>query len=295
MFAMTRVRLLVAVIGGAAMAALLALAAFSSAADASHSWGNYHWARTSNPFTLKLGDNVTSTWDSYLVAASGPAQPYPADPSPTFTSTNDWSDSRVLDTTIVPGGTKRSTCRPTSGQVEVCNYRYGSNGWLGLAQIWISGGHIVQGVAKLNDTYFNRDRYNTPAWRHLVMCQEVAHDFGLDHTDETQNNANQGTCMDYTNDPDGGEGGAVNNDPSNEQPYQHDYDQLDDVIYVHTDSTTTVGTNAASRMPPAANQGAFNSRAEWGRQIRESGGGNLELWVRDFGGNNKMFTWVIRP
>jgi hypothetical protein len=27
--------------------------------------GNYHWARTSNPFTLKLGDNVSSAWDSY--------------------------------------------------------------------------------------------------------------------------------------------------------------------------------------------------------------------------------------
>jgi len=279
MFAMTRVRLLVAVIGGAAFAALLALAAFSSAADASHSWGNYHWGRQSETFTLKLGDNVSGTWDSHLA-----------------TTSSDWTKSSVLDTTIVAGGTSPKNCRPTSGQVEVCNAKYGSNGWLGLAQIWISGGHIVQGVAKLNDTYFNRATYNTPAWRDLVMCQEVAHDFGLDHQDETQNNRNLGTCMDYTNDPDGGEGGAVNDDPSNQRPNQHDYDQLE-VIYSHTnDSTTTVATNAANRlMPPAANQGAFNSRAEWGRQIRESGDGNLELWVRDFGGNNKMFTWVIRP
>ena len=29
---------------------------------ADHSWGSYHWARTSNPFNLKLGDNVTSCW-----------------------------------------------------------------------------------------------------------------------------------------------------------------------------------------------------------------------------------------
>ena len=29
-------------------------AGFVGAATANHSWGNYHWARTSNPFTLKL-------------------------------------------------------------------------------------------------------------------------------------------------------------------------------------------------------------------------------------------------
>ena len=34
-------------------------------ASASHSCGNYHWARTANPFTLKLGDNVSSAWDSW--------------------------------------------------------------------------------------------------------------------------------------------------------------------------------------------------------------------------------------
>jgi len=269
MFAMTGLRLLVAAIVVSALSALLAIVAFSSAASADHSWGSYHWGRASNPSTLKLGDNVTSTWDSYL-----------------RTTSSDWSASTVLDTTVVAGGTNRSNCRPTSGRIEVCNYKYGSNGWLGVAQVWISGGHIVQGTAKVNDTYFNRTKYNNPGWRNLVMCQEVGHDFGLDHQDENNSNTNLGTCMDYSSNPLG--------PPSNEHPNQHDHDWLDDTIYVHTDSTTTISTNAASRMPPAANQGAFNSRAEWGRQIRESDGGKLELWVRDFGGNNKMFTWVIR-
>ncbi len=27
---------------------------------AKHSWGNYHWERTSNPFTLMTGNNVHS-------------------------------------------------------------------------------------------------------------------------------------------------------------------------------------------------------------------------------------------
>jgi hypothetical protein len=275
LFAMTRLRGLGAIVIGSALAVLLALVAFSPAAQANHSWGNYHWARTNNNlFNLPLGDNVTLAWDSYL-----------------GTTATDWSTSSVLDTTIVAGKTSRSNCRPTSGRVEVCNYRYGSNGWLGVAQIWVNGSHIVQGTTKVNDTYFNTAKYNTPAWRNLVMCQEVGHTFGLDHQDEIFNNTNLGTCMDYTNDPSGLAG--TNGTLSNEHPNQHDYDQLA-TIYTHLDTKTTVGsTSAASTMPPAANQGNLNSRAEWGRKIHESPNGKLELYERDFGGGKKMFTFVI--
>ncbi len=277
MMTMTRSRrLLVALFLAPTLAALLAIVAFSSEAQANHSWGNYHWARTINPFTLKLGDNVSSNWDNYL-----------------NTTIADWNKSTVLDTTKVAGGTSPKNCRPTSGRVEVCNERYGNNGWLGIAQIWASGSHITQGTTKLNDTYFNTATYNTPAWRNLVMCQEVGHTFGLDHQDETFNNRNLGSCMDYTNDPDGGAGGASATDPSNEHPNQHDYDQLVS-IYSHLDSTTTVSSaGAASQMPPAANQGDFNNAREWGRKIRESRNGNLELWVREFNGV-RIFTFVIR-
>ena len=275
LFAMTRLRGLGAIVIGSALAVLLALVAFSSDAQANHSWGNYHWARTNNNlFNLPMGDNVTLAWDSYL-----------------GTTSTDWSTSSVLDTTIVAGKTSRSNCRPTSGRVEVCNYRYGSNGWLGVAQIWVNGSHIVQGTTKVNDTYFKTAKYNTPAWRNLVMCQEVGHTFGLDHQDEIFNNTNLGTCMDYTNDPSGLAG--TNGTLSNEHPNAHDYDQLA-TIYTHLDTKTTVGsTSAASTMPPAANQGNLNSRAEWGRKIHESPNGQLELYERDFGGGKRMFTFVI--
>jgi len=273
---MTRLRLLGALVISSALAALVALVAFSSDAQANHSWGNYHWARTSNNlFNLPLGDNVTLAWDSYLGTTSA-----------------DWSASSVLDTTIVAGKTSRSNCRPTSGRVEVCNYRYGSNGWLGVAQIWVSGSHIVQGTTKVNDTYFKREKYNTEAWRNMVMCQEVGHTLGLDHQDEVHSNPNLGTCMDYTNDPTGRAG--TNGTLSNEHPNAHDYEQLE-AIYTHTDLKTTVGsTSAATTMPPAANQGNLNSRAEWGRKIHESSNGQLELYERDFGGGKKMYTFVIR-
>lgn len=239
---------------------VLGLAMFQEPASAGHSWGSYHWARTSNPFTLKLGDNVNSTWDSYLV-----------------TTSNDWSQSRVLNTTIVSGGANPKNCRPTSGRVEVCNSKYGNNGWLGIAQIWASGNHITQGTVKVNDTYYNTPSYNTPAWRNFVMCQEVGHTLGLDHQDEDFGNPNLGTCMDYTNNP-----------TTNQHPNQHDYDQLE-TIYAHLDSTTTVSSIA----PPAMNLIDFATPAQWGKLIKKSADGRFALYMLDFARGHKVFTHVI--
>ena len=68
----------------------------------------------------------------------------------------------VLDTTLVTGSNPRpKNCKPVSGRVEVCNASYGNTGWLGIAQIWVNGGHITQGVTKLDDYYFNTVPYNT--------------------------------------------------------------------------------------------------------------------------------------
>jgi hypothetical protein len=258
-----------------------AFGAFPGFTYASHSWGTYHWARSSNPFTLKLGDNVSSAWDSYL-----------------GTALDNWSASIVLDTTIVTGNTRPRTCKPTSGRVEVCSEKYGNNGWLGLAQIWISGSHITRGAVKLNDTYFNTTKYNTPAWKNLVMCQEVGHTFGLDHQDETFNNPNLGTCMDYTNDPDGSISGQL----SNEQPDIHDFQQLE-TIYAHLDSTTTVGQTIQSgpgkgKLPPAltdteSDEPVQLGTAQWGKLIRSSNNGRTELYELDLGGGHKILTRVI--
>lgn len=108
----------------------------------------------------------------------------------------------MLDLTKVVGQTKNTKrCSATSGRVEVCNSTYGNTGWLGVASVWASGSHITQGTVKLNDTYFNTAQYNTTAWRNLVSCQEVGHTLGLDHQDENFDNANLGTCMDYTSNP----------------------------------------------------------------------------------------------
>ena len=60
-------------------------------------------------------------------------------------------------------GRVRPAVNPTAGRMEVCNGSYGSTGWLGIAQIWLtSGSHITQATTKLNDTYFDTPAYNTP-------------------------------------------------------------------------------------------------------------------------------------
>ncbi len=185
-----------------------------------HAWSTYHWAKTGDQVSLKLSENLTSDWEPYLNVAS-----------------SDWNTSTVLETTVVQGFKTPKQCKPTLGRVEVCNSAYGRNGWLGIAQIWISGGHISQGVVKVNDSYFKALPYNTPGFKHLVMCQEVGHTFGLDHQDENQTNANLGTCMDYTTNPSG--------PPSNEHPNAHDYEELEN-IYAHVESTSTTSNTVSS-------------------------------------------------
>lgn len=232
-------------------------------AYAAHSWGTYHWARTANPFTLKLGDNLNGTWDPYLA-----------------TTSSDWSVSSVLDTTIVAGSTTGRKCRASAGRVQVCNATYGNNGWLGVAQIWASGNHITQGTVKVNDTYFNTATYNTPAWRNLVMCQEVGHTFGLNHQDEDFGNPNLGTCMDYTSSP-----------GSNQHPNAHDYAQLE-TIYAHLDSFSSL----SSGLPPGgkgSKDADVSEPKEWGKVVKEDKQGRPSVLERDFGGGEKVFTFVI--
>lgn len=245
----------------------------TSATMANHAWGNYHWERSENPFTVPLGDNVDSTWYHHLLAASA-----------------DWSTSSVLSTNIIPGSTKPRRCSAKSGNVQVCNNTYGANGWLGIASISISGDHITAGYVKVNDTYFNTSTYNSYAWRQLVMCQEIGHTFGLGHQDENFNNGNLGTCMDYTNTPD-----------SNQHPNNHDYQQLED-IYSHLDSSGGGGDDGSSgcnpRSPKCNGASAadilanieMNGPAQWGRLVSEHG--PQEVYELDFGGGRKVVTHV---
>ncbi|TNE32669.1 MAG: hypothetical protein EP350_05645 [Alphaproteobacteria bacterium] len=260
---------------GAATVVLGALAVVNAAPSlANHAWSTYHW-QTSTATTDGGGvakpdviDNTTGVWNKHVADAM-----------------IDWNSSDHISSGTTSGTTNQRRCPMTSGTIQVCNTTYGQTGWLGIASISISGGHIVAGSTKLNDTYFNTSPYNTSAWRQLVACQEIGHDYGLGHQDENFNNTNLGTCMDYTGDPDG----SIKNQLPNLSPNAHDYAQLAE-IYNHSESGGGSGGGGAPGGGKGGGKGkplgieSGNSPADWGRAIGRDGAGRDNLYVRNVNG-----------
>ena len=251
-------RLLTILVAGAALSAVLA-----SPASATHSWGGYHWARTSNPFTLKVGDNLsTADWKLRLGTAN-----------------SDWSASTVMKLSSVAGSSNKR-CSMTAGTVQVCNRTYGNNGWLGLATINISAGtHITQGSSKMNDTYFNSATYNNPNEKLHVMCQEVGHTFGLDHP--STDGSSQNTCMDYFSNTGANAGSTLSTHPN-----QHDYDELG-LIYAHPDASTTL---ASSATPSAGMSGRPDAKPY---RTKRTDHGNHSKIVERFADGSARITDVL--
>jgi len=243
----------------------------------SHSWNGYHWARTSNTFNLKAGDNVSDAWDSTLDTTISDWSTPPPD--------SGWGPD-VVDMTKVTGGTNPRPCKATLGQDEVCNAKYGKTDWLGMATVWLySGGHIAQGTVKLNDTYFNTQPYNTDRWRNLVSCQEVGHTLGLDHQDENFDNPNLGTCMDYTRDP-----------STNQHPNKHDYEELG-IIYSHLDTTNTILSSTKKGKGPLGDPNDPGNEPgdgppAWGKEVFRSADGRESVFEQDHGDGQKKVTHV---
>ena len=260
--------------------AAVSLAALSVPASANHSWGGYHWAGNGSNLAIKVNTAITSQWTTSV-----------------GDSISDWNSSNELTLTAQTASVSAKRCNPIAGQILVCNAAYGQRGWLGIASIWLTNGHISQATTKLNDSYHNYAPYNTPAWRALVACQEIGHDFGLDHQDETFNNVNLGTCMDYTNAPDGGVVNGFNYGPANRHPNAHDYEELN-IIYNHNDGYTsaTQGTNFGIRQvgqTGSAADAAGDSMAEWGRPLRRDALGRPNVFLKELGGGRRMLTHVF--
>ena len=258
----------------AALSLSVAAVAVTTVAHATHSWGGYHWARTTPQFTLKLGNNMTTVdWKARLAQTS-----------------SDWNSGNSAVLTAIVAGTANKRCSMVAGTTQVCNGTYGNNGWLGLASINITGGtHITQGSAKMNDTYFNTSTYNNPNERLHVVCQEVAHTFGLDH--QSTDGSSQNSCMDYFSNT-----GANATSALSTKPNQHDFDQLN-LIYAHLDSTTTVAMIAAqvaafSQGPAAAGRDISDDPQSWGQLVRQSPNGRSSHYERENGDGSRNVTHV---
>ena len=137
-----------------------ALVLLASPALAGHSWNGYHFP-SDNLSPTVTGE--TSLTDVAIVVG-------------------DWAG--LGGTTIQPSHTASG-----NGDIKVVAKR-GNPNWIGLAQIKIdSAGHIVEGKVTLNSAYANYNNGNGTAsiWKH-VLCQEIGHILGLQHSDED-------TCM----------------------------------------------------------------------------------------------------
>jgi hypothetical protein len=239
-------------------AGLVGVAVFVTVTSATNSWGGYHWARTTSQFTLKLGDNLSNnTWRFHLGQAS-----------------QDWNSpptgSTPLLTAVVAGQSKRN-CSAVTGTTQVCNGKYGNNGWLGLATIYITDGvHITKGSAKMNDTYFNLSTYNNSNERQHVICQEVAHTFGLDH--QSEDGSSQNSCMDYFSNTGANAGSTLSTKPN-----QHDFDELN-IIYGHVDNTTTVAQSTSSSA--GVELGDNDDPNSWGVLVSQSRNGRSSTYER---------------
>ncbi len=245
----------------------LTLFALPIALYATHSWGGYHWARTSNPFTLKLGNNMTGSWPSYLTQTS-----------------QDWNSGNTPVVTAVVAGTSNKNCRMVAGTTQVCNGRYGNNGWLGLASINITGGtHITQGSAKMNDTYFGTATYNNPNEKLHVVCQEIAHTFGLDH--QSTDGSSQNSCMDYFSNTGANAGSTLSTKPN-----QHDFDMLNQ-IYAHLDTFTTIAAMTAPASSKA-NVDVSDDPSSWGQLMSQSKNGRSSTYERGNADGSKTITHV---
>jgi hypothetical protein len=153
-------------------------------------WGNYHWNKCTIDVQVERVLSNTN-WRNLF-----------------STSINNWNVAariQVTTSNLSYSNTTANSCSPTTGKIRVCNNNYGATGWLGVAGIWAySDGSIARAYTKVNDYYFsptyNNGYYNNNAWRGSVMCQELGHDFGLDHWDEDFDTYCD-SCMDYSKQP----------------------------------------------------------------------------------------------
>ncbi len=169
----------------------------ASPALATHSWNGYHFP----------SDNLTPTVTGETTLAS------------VQDVVGDWTG---LGTNIQPSHVASGT-----GDIKVVAKR-GNPNWIGLAQIKIdSDGHIVEGKVTLNSAYANYDNGNGTAniWKH-VLCQEVGHILGLQHSGED-------TCMNDAFET----LGLVDADVDYTTPGGHDDVQLNIIYDGHEDET----------------------------------------------------------
>ncbi|MGH2532680.1 MAG: SH3 domain-containing protein [Thermomicrobiales bacterium] len=249
------------------LVAVLVASAVPVPTGASHAWNNYHWGQrtypANGPFELVVAESLATSdagrnWDG-LFAGGG------VDGTAVLA---DWTYSGVVYPIHGLANDSRSSrrvCQAIAGTVRLCNYRYGVNGWLGLASVWISGGHIVQSTVKLNDSYLDHP-YFSDVVRQQVLCQELGHGFGLHHQYQPGNSCMNDSVYSYAH------------------PNLHDYEQLA-AIYQHGSSSGERVTASGSEIFSAAQSAPPDP-------VGSPIGGSSEIVV-DLGGDQFLVSLVL--
>jgi hypothetical protein len=126
--------------------------------------------------------------------------------------------------------------------------------------------------------------------RQHVVCQEIAHTFGLDH--QSENGSSLNTCMDYFSNT-----GVNATSTLSTKPNAHDFEELN-AIYNHLDSSTTVQSIAAEvaamgKGPAARNRDIDDDPQSWGQLVRQSANGRSSHYERENGDGSKNVTHVF--
>lgn len=137
------------------------------------------WRNKKKGLKLEVRNALSPDWDGYFDEAI-----------------KDWDEAPALSlsTSYVEAD---PDCSNVDGIMKVCNDEYGRTGWTGLNEVYFQGSYIAASVAKMNESYLGSSGTSN-AEKLFVMCHEIGHGFGLPHRDEIANNADLGSCLDYT-------------------------------------------------------------------------------------------------
>src|SRR5262249_49046867 len=151
-----------------------------------------------------------------------------------------------------------------------------------------SGNHITQGSAKMNDTYFSLNTYNNPNEREHVMCQEVAHTFGLDH--QSTDGSSQNSCMDYFSNTGANAGSTLSTKPN-----AHDFEELNIIYGSHLDGGTTLaqGTSSKAGAKAGSEDEDNDDQGNWGRLVDQQGNGRSSTYQRFERDGSQVITHVF--